>query len=211
MPLELRVPHRRAAAGPQAVGHGEDHEPAPVLPLEAAVAIAEAALVTGELDHLSAKKVEGADTDDRLRDVLSVGPHVLHGGRAHEAGDARQALQARPTLRDRALDDGVPGLARPRGQVDRAVRERGVDAAREHVEGQAGEALVGDHEVAAPPQDEQGKALGRRPLRALEDGLLALGAQVVAGGPADAERGEAGQRHVGGEVARARDGHAIQG
>src|SRR5439155_6206268 len=94
--LDVGVAHGGRAAGPEPVGDGQ-HDPALRLDApEAAVAVAEAALRGGERAELAALRVEDAHRRHRVAHLLTVGPDVLDGRRADEAGDAAQALEPRP-------------------------------------------------------------------------------------------------------------------
>ena len=134
-----------------------------------------------ELVPLAAVEVEDAYARDRLGDVLAVGAHVLHGGRTDEAGDAGEALDARPAFRDRPLDQRIPRLAGARRQLDRVLRRHHLDAADLQVDDEAGEALVRDDEVAAPAEEEQRPAFSALTTSVVEVVVVTTVAAVVEG------------------------------
>ncbi len=123
--------------------------------LEPAGAVAEAAVGVGEGADLPFSLRSQTRTDgDGLRDLLAVGADVLDRGGADRAGDAGERLDADPAGVDGAGDEVVPGLARRDGDHHAAagrvaVLDVGADAAGGDPDDGAGEAVVGDDQVAA--------------------------------------------------------------
>jgi hypothetical protein len=76
------------------------------------------------------------------------------------------------------------------------ARLGGRHAAEVHVRDQAGEALVGDQQVAAAAQQEERKRALFRPAGGRAQGVLAGGADVGAGRSPDAQRAEGRQGHL---------------
>src|SRR5690606_3127098 len=127
----------------------------PVVALEDAVPVGEAAVVRAERDDGAGLPVVRADLDDRLADVLAVGADVLDRGRADAPGDAGQALDAGQAVGDAAGDEGVPVLTGLDPDEDRVVlRGDAFGAAGADVDDGAGEPVVGHHQVAAAAEHE---------------------------------------------------------
>src|SRR5947208_269746 len=172
--LDVGVAHGGRAAGPEPVGDGQ-HDPALRLDApEAAVAVAEAALRGGERAELAALRVEDAHRRHRVAHLLTVGPDVLDGRRADEAGDAAQALEPRPAALDARAHEIVPRLAGRRRQLHRAVHRARRDPAERDPRDDRRDSLVGDDEVRAAAEDAEGEPATPRPrARVQEPGLVA--------------------------------------
>src|SRR4051794_16181915 len=198
-PGELGVADRgRAVRAREDEGDRED-DPAAGRALEDAGAVGEAA--GGGVERLDrvALTVEHADGPDRLGDVLAVGADVLDRGRADRARDARQALDPGEAAGDTPRDQRVPGPAGPDLERDAAVRQIGCrDPAHGDADDRAGEALVGDDDVAAAREQEQRRAGAVRAADLGDERLLVAGRDEPPGGAAEAqgrEVGESGGRH----------------
>jgi len=83
---------------------------------------------------------------------LPVGSDVLDGGSSDGAGDAGEALDAGVAGGEGVVDEGVPDFAS--SYFEDAVGE-GFYAGDLHLEDEAGEAGVGDEEVAAAAEEEE--------------------------------------------------------
>ena len=175
--------------------------------LEGAGPVPETAVGAGQVGHGAALTVIYPHRDDPLGDLLAVGADVLDGRRPGPAGDPRQAFHARQPLANAAGHHRIPVLTRRQRQLNRAPAGRGGPPGRPRRPAMrrptptrgdahhgAGEALVGDDEVAAPAEHEQR-------LTALIGGAdpgddLRLGGRLdqPAGGTAEAQRGVARER-----------------
>ena len=125
--------------------------------LEGAGAVAEAALLRGQLDDLGRLAVVGAHRDDRLGDLLSVCTDVLDRRRPGRAGDSRQALDPGQAVGDAASHELVPGLARGDGEPHplAVVDARRAEAAGGDAHDGALESRIGDHQVGAAGDQQQ--------------------------------------------------------
>ena len=149
-----------------------EHDPAAGRALEDARAVGEAARVRLELGDLAARAVEDAHGGDRVADLLAVRADVLDRRRPDGARDAREALHAGQALGDARRDEGVPRLAGLHVEHDAAaVAGLARDPGGEDADDRAGEAVVGDDDVAAAGQHEQGLA-GRVGLADRRDEFL---------------------------------------
>ena len=122
---------------------------------------------------------------------LRAGAGVEADGRAHGAGDADEKFEAGPAPAGQGggqmgqIDPG-PGLDDIAGEVDLG---KGVG----QVQGEAGQALVGDEQVGAPAQVKDRPALGLRSSQKVGGLLNGAGGQQVLGRAADAPGGVWGQ------------------
>ena len=140
--------------------------------LEPAGAVAEAAVGGGEGADAPEPTVPDPHRGQRLGHLLAVGADVLDRGGADRARDARQGLDPDPAAGDGLRDEGVPWLAGSDRHDDAAAGrvEPGSDSSWSALTPVVatsttvpGEALVGDDDVAATGQDEDGIAgLGQR-------------------------------------------------
>src|SRR5437016_1927929 len=194
--LDVGVAHGGRAAGPEPVGDGQ-HDPALRLDApEAAVAVAEAALRGGERAELAALRVEDAHRRHRVAHLLTVGPDVLDGRRADEAGDAAQALEPRPAALDARAHEIVPRLAGRRRQLHRAVHRARRDPAERDPRDDRRDSLVGDDEVRAAAEDAEGEPATPRPRARVQEPGLVAHLDEVARRAADTERAVRPERDV---------------
>ena len=155
--------------------------------LEDRVAVGEGALLRREGALAPLVAVPDAHARDGLRDLLAVGADILHRRRPGEPGDAGERLDARPALGDGAGDDVVPHLSGGDDDVDVLV-VRGLDAdpLRRDAHDGAAEAVIGDDEVGAAGQEQQGRAHLVRGPDGGDDLVEGLGGDEGVGRPADA-------------------------
>ncbi len=168
----------------------------PIGALEAARAIAEAAVGAHERAHRTFTPVVGADAGDRGGHLLAVGPHVLHRRGTCRAGDAGEALDPGPPGGHGMGDDVVPRLPGRHGDhhATAGVGGERLDAACADPDHDTVEPLVRDEKVAPACEQKHGLAgcVGRaHPIDQL--GFRRRGHQV-SGSTADAQRGEVSER-----------------
>src|ERR1039457_502867 len=195
-------PGQRVKVKPK--NHIQHNEPPRVLPqpasrrdlasaaLEGAGPVAEPAVPPGQLDHLAAGPVVRMDQGDGLGDLLAVGADVLDGRGPGQARDAGQALQPGQPPGHAGGHHRVPVLPRRHSHRHPAARD-GVlpaDPLGGHVDHRAGEAVVGDHQIASAAEDQQrpGSLVGGADLG--DDLLVGPGLDDPAGRPAQPDRGE---------------------
>ena len=160
---ELGVLHGRTEVPqPELEGRGEHHE-ALGIALEPAGAVAEAAVGGCPRADAAQLPVPGAHPGHGLADLLPVGADVLDRSGAGGPGDAGESLDPDPAALHGGGDDVVPRLARP-DLHERSPAGVGfvVQAPVAYDDHPAGEALVGDDQVAAPTDDQDGDARGVR-------------------------------------------------
>ena len=194
---EVGVGEVGSGGGVEAEGDGGDDVAVAVGGVEDAAAVGEVAVGGREGDEGEGFAVEGADVGDGLGDLLTVGADVLDGRAADEAGDAGEALDAGEVCLADGEGEGVPVGAGGDGVGDGlrgAVEER--RSGEGDVEDEAGKAGVGDEEVRAAAEEEEGEVV----LSGVLDGgeQLGLGGdfEIEAGGAADAEGGERGEGDI---------------
>ena len=174
-------------------GHLEDDIPAGGL--EDRVAVGELA-VRGRKEALTLLlAVPRQDARDGLRDLLTVGTDILHGGRAGQTGDAGECLDARPALGHGAGDDLVPHLTGGDGHLD-LVAVCALDAhplGRDAHHG-AAEALVRDDEVGPTGQEQKGAARLVSDAHGPDDLVGGLGSDQGVGRTAHTHGGQRRQR-----------------
>ena len=128
---------------------------------------------------------------DRLGDLLAVGADVLDRRGADRARDAGQALDARaarrPTQRATSASHGSPAATA-------TTSPSSLDAARQHAHDGAGEALVGDDDVAAAGQDEQRLAGGVGARTASTSSSSVRASTTAPGRAAEPQRRQLGER-----------------
>src|SRR5216683_1698419 len=106
--LQLRIADARPLVASEAQRDLEHDVPPSVLALEAAVAIAEGAVLRAERPALERRAIEAFDAHQRLGDLLSVRAHVLDRRAAHRPWNARQALDPGPAALHHVLHQLVP-------------------------------------------------------------------------------------------------------
>ena len=171
--------------------------------LEPGGAVAEPAVGVGEGADALERAVPDPDRGDGLRDLLPVGADVLDRRRADPSGDAGERLDADPPALDREGDEVVPALARRDPDEDAAAgRVVGVggDSAGGDLDDTSVEACIGDHEVAAAAEHQDGLVgvEGRRQLR------LGRGGDPLTRRTTEPQRGVVGESagHVRGHEGR---------
>ena len=142
-------------------------------------------------------KMEAADSMDAARDLLAVGADVLDRAAADEAGNARETLDAADALLADGEDEVVPHHA----GIDRDAHRRwiGIEdlkggmghgaVAEDRVDDEAGEAAIGDEEIAAATQDKDGKPARVGKANRFQQFLLTGDADKPARWAAHSERG----------------------
>jgi hypothetical protein len=156
--------------------------------LEDAVAVAEAAFGRPEGDHLTGLAVERAHRGHGVGHLLTVGAHVLDRSCAHQPRDTAQALETRPAPLDGVPDEGVPRLARRRGDLDRVTGGTRGDPAQADLEDETVHPLVGDDQIGAAAQDAHRQGPALRPLDRRAGLGLVGGLDQIAGRAAHAHR-----------------------
>ncbi len=123
--------------------------------LEHAVAVREPAIGRLHFHKARLAHIPGRQAVKAFLQLDAIGADVLHGRRAHGAGDQRQIFQAIPSLRDAGRHESMPALAASRFD-DPRVRPRFQQphTLEGHARNQAGHAF-GQHHVAAAAQHEQ--------------------------------------------------------
>jgi hypothetical protein len=161
--------------------------------VEEAGAVGEAALFLRQGEERKGFEVEGADFGDGGGDLLAVGSDVLDGRAADEAGDSGEAFDAGDAEHAGGADEVVPGDAGVDLDLRAVETGGGADGGEED---EAGKALVGNDEVGAAADGEDGQT----PLAGEVDGFEEFGfggdAGEVAGGASDVEGGEGGEGDV---------------
>ncbi len=195
--MEVGVAKGGWALGEEAVGNAGDDVAAAGSGVEEAGAVGEVAVGGGQVDEVHAVEIEGADGGDGGGNFLAIGADVLDRGAPDGAGDAGEALEAGAVVGDGALDEGVPvfsggGLV----EAGAGVSREGFDTTEGDAEDEAGEAGVGDEEIAAPAEDEERGGVFAGPADGFDDIFFRGCFCKPPGGATNAEGGERGERDV---------------
>jgi len=164
-----------------------------LLVVQAGVAVLEAEVRVGPGLDLAARPQHAA-LDEALGDLDVVGAGVHGDGAADRAGHADHRLQATQAVLQ-ALDHHLR-QGQPRLGVHAVVREGDAREVVGQADHQAGEALVGDQQVAAAADHGPGQAGLAGPVHGLDDLLDGRGLQEVARRAAHVPGREGRQRHV---------------
>ena len=207
---EARVAGDDRAVRAELETHGRD-DPVAALALEAAVAVAERAVVRGERPPASGRAVPRAHARDALGELHAVGADVLDRGGADGAGDQREVLEPAEAEREGPLDERVPadaGLGRDADGAAR-VRRRRRDGVADEADDEAGH-VAPQHEVAAAAEHEHRPAggVGAREEREQRGLVRRLGVALGAGG--EPERVQRVERVVAEDEGR-RGGRGLRG
>ena len=128
---------------------------------------------------------------DGFGNLVAVGTHVLHGGRADGPGDAGEGLDAGQSLRQRPRDELVPDRTRVGAHEHRPGRtlidDGGDLPERLHVHDRAFEGRVGGQQVRSAAHDEQRAARGVGRANGLQQGVGRRNAHVLGDGPTHAQ------------------------
>ncbi len=171
-----------------------------VAPLEDAVPVGETAVGVGHGDPLARDTVQDQHLTDGLGDVLTVGPDVLDRRGADPTGDTGEELDAVEPLGDGPLHQRIPLHTRVRPQQDDPLSglRVGPGLGEGHALGRdqdhgPGEAVVGDHQVAAATEHEHTLS-GAVGLGDQSDQFVRGGGGVEGlGGASQSERGVVGE------------------
>ena len=193
---QFGVPHDAKRGRAQAKAKCQ-HDPSARLLLEGTAAIAESAVRGSERDPLAGRAVENVDLRDHLRYVLAVRADVLDRRGTAPPGDARQCLDARPSLADRMGDDLIPWLARHDREEYSAVRLGYRYPTAGDLDDRALESGIGDDQVAAVTEQEDGSGTVVALANRLEDLLVRPGDDPAVRRPADAKGRVIGQGRRG--------------
>ena len=101
---------------------GRDHALAAVLDRRGAVS--QRKIARGEANEVAVEVVEKVDSDERVREFLTVCANVLNRSGTARTGDAAQRFDPRPAALDSESHQLVPWLARLHAQAHRARRRR---------------------------------------------------------------------------------------
>ena len=136
--------------------------------------------------------IEHAHRHDRVRKLLSVGADILHGCSANGAGYSGEALNAAIALLDGARNESVPVF--PGGHVkDLPPAGRSAIAMCRTTPGKP---FVGDQQIAASAEHEQGPDFSRAKRTASSDRWLVGGLDKPPRRAPDAEGGVGSQRNL---------------
>jgi hypothetical protein len=167
--------------------------------LEDARAIGELTVLGREHADLLADAVVRAHADEHARYLLAVGADVLNRRGAHRARYPGQRLHAGQAVLHARGDERVPVLTglhvEPHATVGKLAAR---DPAREDLHDGAGEARVGDDDVAASGEHEQWLAGGVGRAHRSDDVLLRARLQQAPGRAAEPQRRQLAERGVHG-------------
>src|ERR1035438_5255990 len=165
--------------------------------IEDAGAVSKTALCIREGPNFESLQVENSYLANGLGDLLAIGADILHRRAAHRAGNTAQALQPGAVGIYGLRHQRVPIHARTGGEnhVFKRWREtrRAGDRDLEH---QAGEAFIGDDEVAATAQHEQWQPMRAGKLYRFDHLGFTVGFCEMARRSTHAERGEGSQSNL---------------
>ena len=181
----------------EAERNGGDDVTIAVAGVEDAAPVGEATLFVSEIDKAVGLEVEGADAGDGVCYLLAVGSYVLDGCATDGARDAGEAFDAADSLLADFEDKCVPVGSGSDGVVDGVVGlvhlNRLING---DVQDEAVEAGIADEDIAATPQDEEGKVALAGVVNRFEEGSFGGDLAEEAGWAAYAEGGVGGEGDV---------------
>jgi hypothetical protein len=201
VPLEVGIGDTRAAPGRERVSYAEDDESSALGSVEDAGPVAKPAGLRAEFAYLGLffAQVEDLHRCDGLGYFLPIGADILHGRAAHTARNAAQAFDPRTASHHRVGDKLVPGFAGAYVEKNFAiliVPAVLVDARNRDLQHQARPTGVGDHQVAAAAQNEQGQIARAREGSRLLHSTDIPGLDKILRRASDLEGGQRRERNV---------------
>ena len=136
-------------------------------------------------------QVKRPQAGDRGGYLLSIGSDVLDWACSGKSGDSSETLDAAQSLVANNAHEAVPVEAGRRFDIGSVFRPCDVSSEC-HVEDKAGEAFVGDEEVGAAAEGEDGERMFAGEVDGFEELVFGGDAGEVAGGASYAECGVGG-------------------
>jgi uroporphyrinogen III methyltransferase / synthase len=165
--LQVGVLQRWGSVRGQREGDGENDPAARFVVVEPTAAVGESALIAREDMDFPGRSVQGANVENRFRDLLPIRADVLHRRRTHTARYPRQTLDSLQLSFDALKNERIPIFTCPASDVDafpgrwrtRLIKICCMAALHRRFDDKAIEAVVRNDEVTAAAENESRNSL----------------------------------------------------